>query len=254
MIMCFTNMYICFSTDLQQTFGLHPHFLVCSHSVSLSSLSSLHIVLFANSVHTFVFFLALFPFTDFPFLFLSFPSILYDLFSHALYIHPLSSGVLHSSAEKSKGGWGVLGGGGCTDWKGLCVCVSLLCFARLNAGSACLPPLLLLLVWSPSKLYDLFSQRQRSKTPSDHRESSARGFNDFTTKMSAMAGAALSGTRRERERERERHIALTAHIHLLTDSHSYLGRLPNIDINRKQEKLIATLYAYVGSIPMYIWC
>lgn len=129
--MCFTNMYICFSTDLQQTFGLHPHFLVCSHSVSLSSLSSLHIVLFANSVHTFVFFLALFPFTDFPFLFLSFPSILYDLFSHALYIHPLSSGVLHSSAEKSKGGWGVLGGGVYRLERFVCMCVfALLCSAQ----------------------------------------------------------------------------------------------------------------------------
>jgi len=142
------------------------------------------------------------------------------------------------------------GGGVCRLERFVCMCVfALLCFARLNAGSACLPPLLLLLVWSPSKLYDLFSQRQRSKTPSDHRESSARGFNNFTTKMSAMAGAALSGTRREREREREkeRHPALTAHIHLLNDSCSYLGRLPKIDINRKQEKTITTLYTYVGS-------
>lgn len=148
---------------------------------------SIHLCFSLHSSHS--------PF--FPFLFLSFPSILYDLFCHTLYIHPLSSGVLHSSVEKKQRRVGSAGGGGCTDWKGLCVCVSLLCFARLNAGSACLPPLLLLLVWSPSKLYDLFSQRQRSKTPSDHRESSARGFNDFTTKMSAMAGAALSGTRRE---------------------------------------------------------
>lgn len=28
--------------------------------------------------------------------------------------------------------------GGCTDWKGLCVCASVLCFALLSAGSACL--------------------------------------------------------------------------------------------------------------------
>ncbi|KAL1282186.1 hypothetical protein QQF64_000989 [Cirrhinus molitorella] len=132
--------------------------------------------------------------------------------------------------KKSKGGWGVLGG---VQTGKVCVYVCL-CFALLGSAlglPACLPPLLLLLVWSPSKLYDLFSQRQRSKTPSDHRESSARGFNDFTTKMSAMAGAALSGTRRERDIQ-----ALTAHIHLLTDSRSYLGRLPNMDIKRKQEK------------------
>lgn len=65
-----------------------------------------------------------------PFPFLSFPSVLYDSFSHTLYIHPLSSGVLHSRRVGCSGG--------CTDWKGLCVCVSVLCFARLSAGSACL--------------------------------------------------------------------------------------------------------------------
>lgn len=112
----------------------------------------------------------------------------------------------------------------------VCLCFALL--AQLSAGSACLPPPLLLLVWSPSKLYDLFSQRQRSKTPSDHRESSARGFNDFTTKMSAMTGAALSGTEREEERERVIQYS-TAHIHLVTDSRPCSGRLPNMDIMRK---------------------
>ncbi len=81
----------------------------------------------------------------------------------------------------------------------MCVCALLCSAQRWVCLPACLPPLLQLLVWSPSKLYDLFSQRERSKTPSDHRESSARGFNDFTTKMSAMAGAALSGTRRKRD-------------------------------------------------------
>lgn len=133
-----------------------------------------------------------------PFHFLSFPSVLYDSFSHTLYIHPLSSSVLHSEKKAKEGGvcWGVY-----RLERFVCMCVcALLCSAqRWVCLPACLPPLLQLLVWSPSKLYDLFSQRQRSKTPSDHRESSARGFNDFTTKMSAMAGAALSGTRRKRE-------------------------------------------------------
>lgn len=111
----------------------------------------------------------------------------------------------------------------------VCLCFALL--ARLSAGSACLPPPLLLLVWSPSKLYDLFSQRQRSKTPSDHRESSARGFNDFTTKMSAMTRAALSGT--ERESRRESHT-VKHHSHPLGDGFCLCsGRLPNMDITRK---------------------
>ncbi len=146
-----------------------------------------------------------------PFHFLSFPFVLYDSFSHTLYIHPLSTGVLRSEKKAKEGGvcWGVY-----KLERFVCMCVcALLCSAqRWVCLPACLPPLLQLLVWSPSKLYDLFSQRERSKTPSDHRESSARGFNDFTTKMSAMAGAALSGTRRKREREREtyRHSLLTS--------------------------------------------
>ncbi len=70
-----------------------------------------------------------------PFHILSFPFVLYDSFSHTLYIHPLSTGVLRSEKKKQRR---VGCAGGCTDWKGLCVCASVLCFALHSAGSACL--------------------------------------------------------------------------------------------------------------------
>jgi len=239
--MCFTNMCICFSTDLQHTCNTLAHllslfpsfiFIFSTYSTFLPTLSILH---FSHS---------LFP---------PFPSILYDLFSHTLYIHPFSSGVLHFSAEKSKGGWGCAVGGreeGCADWKGLCVCVSLLCFALLGSTLG-LPACLhccCFLCGLPAN-FMIYSAKGRGARPPVTTERALHvGLMISPQKCLLWLGPLFQGhEEREREREKERHPALTAHIHLLNDSCSYLGRLPKIDINRKQEKTITTLYTYVGS-------
>ncbi len=228
---------------------------VCSHSISLSPLCLLHTFCFLPTLSIHLCCLCtLRPHCFSPFHFSHF--LLFCMTRSLTHYTFILSPLVFCALKKKQRRVGCAGG--CTNWKGLCVCASVLCFALLSAGSACLLACLhccSFLWWSPSKLYDLFSQRERSKTPSDHRESSARGFNDFTTKMSAMAGGrSFRDTQKERERKRDIQ-ALTAHIHLLTDSRSYLGRLPNMDIKRKQEKLIATLYKYsMCSTPMYIWC
>ncbi len=189
-----------------------------------------------------------------PFHFLSFPFVLYDSFSHTLYIHPLH--WCFALWKKSKGGWGVLGG---VQTGKVCVYVRL-CFALLCSALG-LPACLCLhccsfLCGLPAN-FMIYSAKGRGARPPVTTERAPHvGLMISPQKcLLLLGGRSFSGhaEREIRERETYRHSLLT--IHLLTDSRSYLGRLPNMDIKRKQEKLIATLYKYsMCSTPMYIWC
>lgn len=188
-----------------------------------------------------------------PFTF-SFPSVLYDLFSHTLYIHPLSSGVLHSSAEKKQRRVGCAGG--CTDWNGLCVCASVFCFARLSTGSACLLACLhccSFLCGLPAN-FMIYSAKGRGARPPVTTERAPHvGLMISPQKCLLWLGPLFQG---HGEREKERHTG-THCSHPLADWFAFLlGSITqheHQEETRKTDRNIVHIYS-ICSTPMYIWC
>lgn len=169
------------------------------------------------------------------FRFLLFPFSWYYFFSRTLNTHPLSFAVLLPSSEKRKGGvyWGR--GWGCTDWKGLCVCVSMLCFTRSAQHWVCLPACLhccCFLCGLPAN-FMIYSAKGRGARPPVTTERAPHvGLMISPQKCLLWLGPLFQG-QREREQERESHT-VQHRSHPLGDGFApVLGSIPNMDIMRK---------------------